>query len=149
MRYYVGNFFYGEDFWHYGVKGQKKGVRRYQNPDGSLKPEGYRHYGRNPNPKKRGFKVLKNSKKLIKRAKYKEMTDEQLKTRINRMKLENEYLTAKKNQKQLTRREKKQMSEGKKHVISCLKDLGMTYIKEKISGETKKALKRIEKGLPE
>lgn len=30
---------------HYGVNGQKWGVRRYQNPDGSLTPEGKEHYG--------------------------------------------------------------------------------------------------------
>ena len=30
---------------HYGVKGQKHGERRYQNPDGSLTPEGREHYG--------------------------------------------------------------------------------------------------------
>lgn len=30
---------------HYGVEGQKWGTRRYQNPDGSLTPEGRRHYG--------------------------------------------------------------------------------------------------------
>lgn len=30
---------------HYGVKGQKKGRRRYQNLDGSLTEEGKRHYG--------------------------------------------------------------------------------------------------------
>lgn len=30
---------------HYGVQGMKKGVRRYQNPDGSLTPEGMEHYG--------------------------------------------------------------------------------------------------------
>lgn len=30
---------------HHGVKGQKWGVRHYQNPDGSLTPEGRRHYG--------------------------------------------------------------------------------------------------------
>lgn len=32
--------------YHYGVKGQKKGIRRYQNPDGSLTAEGKRRYGR-------------------------------------------------------------------------------------------------------
>ena len=31
---------------HHGVKGQKWGVRRYQNEDGSLTPEGERRYGR-------------------------------------------------------------------------------------------------------
>lgn len=30
---------------HYGIKGQKKGQRRYQNEDGSLTEEGKRHYG--------------------------------------------------------------------------------------------------------
>lgn len=30
---------------HHGVKGQKWGIRRYQNPDGSLTAEGKRHYG--------------------------------------------------------------------------------------------------------
>lgn len=28
------------ELYHHGVKGQKWGVRRYQNPDGSLTPEG-------------------------------------------------------------------------------------------------------------
>lgn len=32
---------------HYGVKGQKHGIRRYQNEDGSLTPEGREHYGYN------------------------------------------------------------------------------------------------------
>ena len=30
---------------HYGILGMKWGVRRYQNADGSLTPEGYKHYG--------------------------------------------------------------------------------------------------------
>lgn len=29
---------------HYGVKGQKWGVRRYQNYDGTLTPQGRQHY---------------------------------------------------------------------------------------------------------
>ena len=30
---------------HHGIKGQKWGIRRYQNEDGSLTPEGVRRYG--------------------------------------------------------------------------------------------------------
>ena len=30
---------------HYGVKGQKRGIRRFQNEDGSLTAEGKEHYG--------------------------------------------------------------------------------------------------------
>lgn len=30
---------------HHGIKGQKKGLRRYQNPDGSLTPAGRIRYG--------------------------------------------------------------------------------------------------------
>lgn len=32
------------ELWHHGVKGQKWGVRRYQNPDGSLTKEGKERY---------------------------------------------------------------------------------------------------------
>lgn len=32
---------------HYGIKGMKWGIRRYQNKDGSLTAEGIRHYGYN------------------------------------------------------------------------------------------------------
>jgi hypothetical protein len=32
---------------HYGTKGQKWGLRRFQNPDGTLTPEGKEHYGKN------------------------------------------------------------------------------------------------------
>ena len=34
-----------DELYHHGTKGQKWGVRRYQNPDGSLTPEGRIRYG--------------------------------------------------------------------------------------------------------
>lgn len=148
MRYYVGTVFYGDDIWHYGVKGQKKGVRRYQNPDGSLKPEGYSHYGRNPNPRKRsvgfgfGKKVVAKAKEKGKEFREKhrrlsKVSDEEIRRRINRLKLENEYLDAKKKHKELTSKKKKQMSEGKKHVLSLIAQVGSTFIKSSIEAENK------------
>ena len=39
-------YFYGNELWHYGMKGQKWGVRRFQNTDGSLTPEGKERYSK-------------------------------------------------------------------------------------------------------
>ena len=35
---------YSNELYHYGIKGQKWGIRRYQNPDGSLTDEGKNRY---------------------------------------------------------------------------------------------------------
>lgn len=46
MKVYVDPYgLMSDELYHYGVKNQKKGVRRYQYPDGRLTPEGYIHYG--------------------------------------------------------------------------------------------------------
>ena len=43
---------------HHGIKGQKHGVRRWQNQDGSLTPEGYPHYGyKGPRDKKKKLTI--------------------------------------------------------------------------------------------
>ena len=38
--------YWTNELYHYGIKGQKWGVRRYQNLDGTLTPEGEKRYGR-------------------------------------------------------------------------------------------------------
>ena len=48
---------------HHGVKGQKWGRRRYQNPDGTLTAEGKRHYGR-MNDSINNMKTGKNAHKI-------------------------------------------------------------------------------------
>ena len=45
MRYYVGTLPYSDELSHFGIKGQKWGIRRYQNPDGTLTAEGKARYG--------------------------------------------------------------------------------------------------------
>ena len=39
-----GGFISEGELYHYGIKGQKWGVRRYQNDDGSLTPSGKKRY---------------------------------------------------------------------------------------------------------
>lgn len=41
---------------HHGVKGMKRGVRQYQNKDGSLTPEGRIHYGIGGAPQSQRFR---------------------------------------------------------------------------------------------
>ena len=40
---------YSSELYHHGIEGQKWGVRRYQNPDGSYTAEGLKRYGRQTN----------------------------------------------------------------------------------------------------
>ena len=54
---------------HFGIKGMKWGIRRYQNKDGSLTPAGKRRY----------------SKPVS------EMSDQELRAAINRLQMEKQY----------------------------------------------------------
>ena len=40
------NYVFDDELYHWGIKGQKWGDRRYQNEDGSLTPEGRERYGK-------------------------------------------------------------------------------------------------------
>ena len=44
--YYIAGFPVSDELYHHGILGQKWGIRRYQNPDGTLTAEGKARYGR-------------------------------------------------------------------------------------------------------
>lgn len=76
---------------HWGIRGQKWGERRFQNKDGSLTPAGVKRYadqaaGVNDNNNKTSKATEVAPKKTSKT-----MTNEELKTAITRIKLEQEY----------------------------------------------------------
>ena len=55
------------ELYHYGAKGQKWGLRRFQNDDGSLTPAGRERYGRKSS-KKQGPSLMKKASGSIKKA---------------------------------------------------------------------------------
>ena len=42
----MSNFTYSDELYHHGIKGQRWGIRRYQNEDGTLTEEGRARYGK-------------------------------------------------------------------------------------------------------
>lgn len=77
-----------EELYHWGIKGQKWGVRRYQNPDGTLTAAGKKRYGDgegtdgNDKPAYAPKAPKKNAG---------DYTDEELRAQINRMQMEKQY----------------------------------------------------------
>lgn len=72
----------GDFIEHHGVKGQKHGVRRYQNEDGSLTALGRQHYGifermRNYfSPASKGYRAAQKQKKIDEKIKYQQKVNE-------------------------------------------------------------------------
>ena len=71
---------------HWGIKGMKWGVRRYQNKDGTLTPAGKKRYNANSE------------------SDAKSMSDQELRSKINRMNLEKRYVDLSKNTNSKTSR---------------------------------------------
>lgn len=75
---------------HYGIKGQKWGVRRYQNKDGSLTKAGRKRYAKlEAEMEKLGGK--KDDDGSSKPKKVRDMSDDELRSAINRLRMEDEY----------------------------------------------------------
>lgn len=72
---------YTDELYHWGVKGMKWGVRRYQNKNGSLTAEG----------KKRYISPHEDYTRAHTKKAVREMSDAELSARINRLQKEKQY----------------------------------------------------------
>ena len=95
------------DLRHHGIKGQKWGVRRFQNKDGSLTPNGKKRYGTDDfkdalDKVNKADSLIKTAKKFQEERDHKvytdkiktdlsKMSDKELQQVVNRLNLEERY----------------------------------------------------------
>lgn len=156
MEYYLTK----EDYLqHHGILGQKWGIRRFQNPDGSLTAEGRRRYRLDANGKyvkrtrserkayDKKLKQLEAAKKAKKNKSprdkdIKQLTDKQLQKYISRMELEKEAITVRNkvrelDPKPLTKGEKFMKLMMDKVVVPALQESGKRFLNALVDQATK------------
>lgn len=103
--------------YHHGILGMKWGVRRFQNKDGSLTSDGKRHLEQNSKVKQ-GNNKKKKGHTTNKGKSINELSDDELRKRINRLELEKRY-------EALSKKEQKaKMFDGKRFVTQVLENSG-------------------------
>ena len=74
------------ELYHFGIKGMRWGVRRYQNPDGSLTNAGKKRLGKGHTSNEENDSSNKSKTKTVK-----EMSNDELSQAITRLQLEEKY----------------------------------------------------------
>lgn len=96
------------ELYHHGIKGQKWGVRRYQNPDGTLTEEGKRQYSKGEKSTREERYRLKTEKikirnenrqaRLMQKQKKADLTEQKRKLRVEKNNDRHDYLMTRREQ---------------------------------------------------
>lgn len=141
MNWYYSGWPYSDELYHHGIKGQKWGVRRYQNEDGSLTTLGKMRYGVVAVGKffGKGAKAVGGAvSKTYKKRHPKKMSDEEIQSAIKRLEMEKRY-------RDLIRDSKPAVSRGKKIVGDIFESTAKTIANRTVQEGLDKLFEKPEK----
>lgn len=120
---------------HWGIKGMKWGVRRYQNKDGSLTPAGRKRYDDDGDSSEGsgGKGSSPSTSSTSKPKKLSEMSDSEINALIERKKLENRYKELFEQPVEKVKKESPFVKAGKEIVGEILKDSAKNIGKQAVT----------------
>lgn len=136
------------ELYHHGILGQKWGIRRYQNKDGTLTERGRKRLERLDSERSKILPNDGNSGKMARSKKASEMSDDELVSAINRLQNEKRYndLVAEATRSTLAEVKAKK-SKGKEFMNSpmgkAMTQVAVDYSKKLVSGLADKALDKV------